>query len=88
MFGMNAPSITLAQIAAAVTWVVTQLVVMGVMNDDTAQLVVSVAVTFFTGAWTIADALIRSNRAKAAGVALGAGASTDAIVTGKSPTVS
>lgn len=65
MFGLKTPDVTLAQILAALGWAVAQLVAMGVLDDATSQVVLSVGATFVAAAWKIADALIRSNRAKA-----------------------
>ena len=63
--GLKTPDITLAQLTAAVSWVVVQLLAMGVIDDNTAQLVVQVASTALSAVWFIADAFIRNGRAKA-----------------------
>lgn len=73
MFGLKAPDITLAQITAAVGWAVAQLVAMGVIDNDQAQLTLQVASTGIAAAWTIADAIIRQGRAKAAAIGAAAG---------------
>lgn len=84
MFGLNAPAITLAQMLAAATWVAGQLVAMGVMDNDTNQVVLSIATTAISAAWAIADAVIRQGRAKAAGLAAASGVSASEI--SKNPT--
>lgn len=82
MFGLNAPSITLAQISAALVWLVGQLVAMGLLDEDTSRLVLQVATTVLTASWVIADAVIRQGRAKAAGIAAAAQVPTATISSG------
>jgi hypothetical protein len=72
MFGLGAPVITQAQIAAAIAWVVSQLVAMGVLDEDSTQLVLSASSSLLAAAWMIGDAILRANRAKAAAMAAAA----------------
>jgi len=67
--GFKTPDITLAQILAAVGWVVAQLVTMGVVDNNTSQFILQVASTGITAAWMIADAVIRHGRSKVAAAA-------------------
>lgn len=74
MKGLKTPDVTLAQILAAFSWAVGQLVVMGVVDNETSKVVLSVGLTGIAAAWKIADSIIRQGRAKvvAAQVAKGA----------------
>lgn len=65
MDGIKMPDITLAQIVAGVTWIIGQLVAMGVVDNDQSQLFLQVSVTFVSAAWVIADAVIRNGRSRA-----------------------
>lgn len=67
MFGnLKTPDITLAQVLAGVSWIVAQLVAMGVVDNNQASFALQVASTVLTAAWVIGDAIIRQGRAKAA----------------------
>lgn len=72
MFGLQTPDITLAQIVAAVTWVVGQAVAMGVVDGNTSQYILQIAVTAISAAWVIGDSIIRHGRAQAAAAAAAA----------------
>lgn len=61
----STPDITPAQIAAAVGWVVAQLVAWGYIDQAQAQLAVSLGATVLAAAWKIADAWLRGRRAHA-----------------------
>lgn len=65
MFTEPTPSITAAQIAALVTFVVGQLVAWGWITDGSAQLAVSIGSTVLAAAWKLADAYLRGQRARA-----------------------
>lgn len=65
MNGIAMPDITLAQITAAVTWLVGQLVVMGLVDNDTSAVVLQVTLTAVSAVWVIADAVIRNGRSRA-----------------------
>lgn len=66
MTNLKHPDVTLAQLLAAATWVGTQLVAMGYVDNNTNSYVLSLAGTVITAAWTIGDAIIRNGRAHAA----------------------
>lgn len=67
MFGnLKTPDITVAQMIAAVSWVIAQALAMGVIDKDQSQLFLQIASTGIAAAWVIADAIIRQGRAKAA----------------------
>jgi hypothetical protein len=60
---LRAPDITLAQITAAVAWIVGQAVSMGALDANSSKVILSVATTIITAAWVIADSVIRHGRA-------------------------
>lgn len=62
--GFKFPDVTLAQLLAAFTWAVGQLVVMGFVDSETSKVVLSVGLTVIAAAWKIADSIIRNGRAK------------------------
>lgn len=62
---LKTPDLTQAQLLAAFSWVVAQLVVMGVVDNNTSALVLQVGSTAISGVWVIADALIRNGRSRA-----------------------
>ena len=59
------PDVTPAQLVAALGWVVSQAVAFGWLDTMKSQLVLSAGSTVIFAAWKIADAVIRSGRAKA-----------------------
>ena len=59
------PDLTPAQLTAALTWVLSQAVAFGVIDNTREQLLLSVGATVIAAAWKIADAVIRNGRAKA-----------------------
>jgi hypothetical protein len=59
------PDVTLAQALAVFGWIVAQAVAFGWLNSIKSQLVLSAGATIIGAAWKLADALIRSGRAKA-----------------------
>lgn len=73
------PSITLAQLVAAVTFVVGQIVTWGWVDNDTGQWVLSIVIAGLTMSWQLADAFLRGKRAMAVAHA--------AAATGAMPTV-
>lgn len=70
---LNMPDITLAQALAAFTWIVGQLTIMGVADQQTTKTVLSVGLTVIAAAWKVADSIIRSGRAKIAAAEVVAG---------------
>lgn len=72
MKNLATPDITLAQILAAITWVVGQLVTMGVVDNAQSQFILSLSTTAITAAWVIADSVIRHGRSKAVAAAVAA----------------
>lgn len=85
MFGGKMPDITPGQIAAVLTFVVTQLVAYGIVNNDQAQAVISAGGVIIPAVWTLADAWLRGARAKAHGMALAAGKTLDESVNRVTP---
>ena len=67
---MKTPDISLAQIAALVTFAVGQLVAFGLLSAHSQQLDVSLGTTIVAAAWQFADAHIRNGRSKAAAIQL------------------
>lgn len=67
MFGGKTPVITQGQIAAVITFAVTQLVAFGWVDDNQSQVLVSAGGTLVAVAWKLADAFLRGKRAEAAG---------------------
>jgi hypothetical protein len=59
------PDVTPVQTAAVAGWIAAQLVAYGVLDVRYQQVVVSAGATLLASAWKIADAVIRSGRAKA-----------------------
>lgn len=59
------PSITAAQIAAVLTFVLGQVVAWGWLTSPPSQLAVSVGATVLASAWKLADAYLRGQRARA-----------------------
>lgn len=66
MFGGKTPVVTQAQIAAVITFIVTQIVAFGWVDNDQAQVLISAGGTLVAVAWKLADAFLRGSRAKAA----------------------
>jgi hypothetical protein len=62
---LKTPDVTMAQLIAAVAWLAMQLVGMGLIDENTSQLLVQVGSTVVAGVWVIADAIIRNGRARA-----------------------
>ena len=63
MFGGKTPSITEAQIAALLTFVVGQVVAWGFLDMQRARTLVSVGSIIVATAWKLADAYLRAHRA-------------------------
>lgn len=63
---MKTPDITLAQIMAAIKWIVAQLVITTLVDNNTAQYILQICATVVPAAWMVADAIIRHGRAKVA----------------------
>lgn len=61
---MKTPDITLAQILSAIGAIATQAVALSVLDKGTAQLVTQIAGIIVPAVWTLADTIIRGNRAK------------------------
>jgi hypothetical protein len=59
------PSITPAQIAAILTFVVGQLVAFGVVDKTKEQVLISAGSTIVAAVWKLADAYLRGQRAAA-----------------------
>jgi hypothetical protein len=59
------PDVTLAQLVAALTWVLSQAVAMGFIDSNQSALALQVASTVLTAAWVIGDAIIRNGRSRA-----------------------
>lgn len=59
------PDITLAQVAAAITWIAGQVVIMGVADENTTKAVLSIALTVLSATWMVGDAIIRNGRSRA-----------------------
>lgn len=70
MFDIRMPDITLAQIVAALGWIVAQAVSLGFIDDELAKVVLSTAVTVVSAAWVIGDAWIRHGRSKIVAAAI------------------
>lgn len=64
----NMPNITQAQIAAVITAVVGQIVAWGWVNNDNAQLVISIGSFVLASVWKMVDAYLRGQRNKRAAV--------------------
>lgn len=62
---MKMPDITLAQLTAALTWVVAQAVASGLVDNSQAQLILQIGSTGLSAVWVIADAIIRNGRSRA-----------------------
>lgn len=62
---MKMPDITLAQLTAALAWIVAQAVATGLVDNDQAQLILQVGSTGLSAVWVIADAIIRNGRSRA-----------------------
>jgi hypothetical protein len=73
MFSGKMPDITPAQVIAAIQWVATQAITMGLADQETTKVLVSTASTAVTGLWFIADAWIKHSRNKARAAAIAAG---------------
>lgn len=67
------PNITLAQITAVFGWIVAQALAYGVIDDNQAQIALSLGATAVAAVWKLADAWIRSGRNQARAAALAAG---------------
>jgi hypothetical protein len=67
---ISLPDITLAQVLAAVTWLVSQVVAWGWIDNATGQWVLSLAGTLLPGLWMIGDAIIRHGRSTGIGAQL------------------
>lgn len=65
MENLKTPDITPAQVIAAITFIVAQIVARGLMDNETGQLVVQIAGAVVPVAWMVADAIIRHGRANA-----------------------
>jgi hypothetical protein len=63
---LKTPDITPAQIVSAIGFIAAQAVAFGLLDEGTAQLIVSIGGTAVPLIWTIADAIIRNGRAKVA----------------------
>lgn len=61
-FQGHMPDITPAQLVAALTWVGSQAVAAGWVNNDQAQHWVQLGSTIITAAWLIGDAILRGAR--------------------------
>lgn len=59
------PDVTLAQFLAVFGWIVSQAVAFGWIDNDREQLLLSAGSTVIAAAWKLADAWIRTGRAKA-----------------------
>lgn len=59
------PDITQAQVAAAITWVVTQLISWGIMDGAVGQRVLSASASLLAFAWILGDSIIRHGRNQA-----------------------
>ena len=62
MFKGKFPDITQAQILAALTWISTQAVAAGWVNNDQAQHWLQVGSTILAAVWVLGDALLRGFR--------------------------
>lgn len=56
------PDITAAQLIAALTWVISQAVATGWVNNDDAQHWIQLGSTIIAAAWVIGDAILRGFR--------------------------
>lgn len=65
MFSEPTPSITPAQIAAALGWIASQAVAFGWLDTRPSQLALSIGSTALAVGWKAADAYLRGSRAKA-----------------------
>jgi hypothetical protein len=65
MFGMKTPDVTPTQVMAMITFVVTQIVAFGWIDNDAAEIVLSGAGTILPVAFVFVDMLLRKNRAQA-----------------------
>lgn len=73
------PDITLAQLTAFFAWVVAQAVAFGWLDTQRSQVILSGGATVLAAVWKLADALIRSGRAKALAVNPSLGADTTPV---------
>ena len=62
MFSGHMPDITPAQLIAALTWVGSQVVAAGWINNDQSQHWVQLGSTVIASAWLIGDAMLRGFR--------------------------
>jgi|KBSMisStandDraft_5_1062788.scaffolds.fasta_scaffold22502_6 hypothetical protein len=60
------PDITAAQVISVLTWIITQAVSVGWVNNDQAQHWLQVGSSVIAAAWIIGDALLRGSRNVAA----------------------
>lgn len=75
MNNVKMPDITLAQVLAAVAFLVGQAVAWGWVDNDTGQWVISLASTILSAGWQVADSIIRHGRSKVVAAAVAQGAS-------------
>lgn len=65
MFKGQMPSVTPAQVGALLTLIVSQAIAWGWIANDDGQKIVSIGGIVVAAVWKIADAFLRSQRAKA-----------------------
>jgi hypothetical protein len=75
------PDITQAQIIAAATWVIAQVVSWGWIDNNAGQKLLAATSSLIALAWMLADSYLRGQRVKASATALAAGKD---LKTGKS----
>jgi hypothetical protein len=62
---MKMPDVTLAQLLAAFTWVAGEIATMGIADQETTKVILTVGLTVIAAAWKVADAIIRNGRSRA-----------------------
>ena len=62
MFGGKTPDVTQAQILAALTWVASQAVAAGWVDNNQSQHWLQLGSTIVTAVWVVADAVLRGFR--------------------------
>lgn len=82
---MKLPDITPAQLLAALTWVVTQVIALGWVNNDTGQWVLQIAGTAIPFVWMLADSIIRHGRNKARAAVIASGGADPATIPSARP---
>jgi hypothetical protein len=73
------PDITPAQVIAVITWVVTQVVALGWVDNETGQWILQIAGTVIPSIWVLADMFIRGKRNEARAAIIASGGADPAL---------